>query len=383
MNKLFYTIIFSLLIINSYAQKMPGNRLVSPEVERDAATFRLNAPQAEEVILYGDFIPGIDMWGLGGSVKMTKNEEGTWEYMACNLAPEFYFYYYEVDGVKILDPLNLKVAHNFREYLSTFIIQGEKSKYYELADKHKGTLSQVWYPSKMAGLERRMNVYFPYGYSEQKEYPVLYLQHGGGDDEENWVDMGRVCQIMDHLIDEGKAEPMVIVMPNSWAGLQASFNIITPEDMSVASPMTTSESKHIEDLVYSIIPYVESHFSVKTGKEYRAISGLSLGGSFTMTIIKQHPELFDYVAVMGAGLGAPGNIENVNDEEALGPLKRSGYKLFWLGAGTKDMGYVNVMRLIEGFEKMDMDFVYYNSLDGHNWRSWRKNLIDFAPLLFK
>ncbi len=383
MNKIFSIITSSLLFLSSYAQQMPDNRLVSPEVERDAVTFRLNAPQAEEVILYGDFIPGVDMWGLGGSVKMTKNDEGIWKYMACNLASEFYFYYYEVDGVKILDPLNLKVAHNFREYLSTFIIQGEKSKYYEVADKHKGTLSQVWYPSKMAGVERRMNVYLPYGYSEEKEYPVLYLQHGGGDDEENWVDMGRVCQIMDHLIDEGKAEPMVIVMPNSWAGLQASFNIIIPEDMSVASPMITSESKYIEDLVYSIIPYTESHFSVKTGKGNRAISGLSLGGSFTMTIIKQHPELFDYIAVMGCGLGSPGNIDNVNDEEALGPLKRSGYNLFWLGAGTKDMGYVNAMRLIEGFKKMGMDYVYYNSLDGHNWRSWRKNIIDFVPLLFK
>lgn len=357
-----------------------------PLVEGNKVTFRISAPEAKKVVLFSDLFPGINEYGLGGNVDMKHGENGMWEYIGEDVVPEFYFYYYEIDGVRTMDPSNLKVAHNFAEYLNTFIVKGEQSRPYEIAESKKGSLTQQWYPSEVIGAERRLNIYLPYGYTTEKKYPVLYLQHGGGDDEETWVDMGRVSQIMDYLIAAGKAEEMIVVLPNSFDNQLASVNVLDP--LSSENPVFSrrggdpdafrSGGKYVEDLVKCIIPYVESHYSVKAGRENRAISGLSMGGIYTLYTIEKYPELFSFIGIMGSGYQG-----NEDIDKGLAPIKEKGYNLFWIGCGKTDIAYDSAVRLMEGLDKNNMGYTYFDSLDGHNWRSWRRDLLSMAQKLFK
>ncbi len=357
-----------------------------PHVNGTSVTFSLNAPEAKTVQVTGDFITGADMFGLGGRADMHKGEDGTWTYTAENLAPEFYYYYFLVDGVRTLDPLNLTVVHNYQEHLNTFMIRGEESRYYEIAPSHKGTLVQDWYYSSVIGVERRVHIYLPYGYDCRKKYDVLYLQHGGGDDEETWITMGRACQILDNMIAEGSVRPMIVVMPNSWDNQIASQNIAEPlfKQPTIHRPEARqtdafrSGGKWSDDLVQCLIPFIDSKYKVKKGADHRALAGLSMGGLYTLYTAQHHPELFRWYGILGMG------IEEEKDVDAiLDPIRKEGYRLMWIGAGEKDMALKNAKVLMKGLESKGMPYEYYNSQDGHNWRSWRRDFVQFAPKLFK
>jgi enterochelin esterase-like enzyme len=373
-----------MLQFNLSAQNAP--QYTSPEIKGNNVTFRIYAPNANEVIIYGDFLPGINPYGLGGNTKLKKNTEGIWEYTALNLIPEFYFYYFEIDGYRVLDQKSLRVAHNFGEYVNTFLINGEKSIYYEPLETHKGSLSQVWYYSAAYGFERRMNVYTPFDYSSEKEYPVLYLQHGGGDDEETWVTMGLVCEILDHLIDEGKAVPMIVVIPNCMSNQIASQNVMDP--LNTPGPLGFDQKSkefrtggpYVKSFTEEIIPYIESKYNVIKDKSGRAISGLSMGGIYTLSTIKMHSDMFDYIAIMGSGIFSGDPNEG---DEILAPLKQEGYKLFWIGINEKDIAYNSGTNLIKAMNKNGLSYEFYDPQNGHNWRSWRRDLVDLAPRLFK
>lgn len=374
---------FALGILHAQPQVL---RTDQPVVKDQSVTFLLEAPHAKEVKVTGDFLKGKDLFGLGGELVMERDEGGRWSVTAKNLAPEFYYYYFLVDGVKTLDPWNISVVHNYKEHLNTFIIEGEESRPYTVADKHKGSLSQIWYPSSVIGCERRANVYLPYGYSSDQSYPVLYLQHGGGDDEETWVDMGRACQILDHLIDDGKAVPMIVVMPNSWDNQTASLNVVSPltETPTIHLPEARnseafrSGGKWVDDLTNCLIPFIDAHYNVKPGKENRALAGLSMGGLYTLYAAQYHADLFSWWGVMGMGIE-----KNSDAQKILPPLQDSSYRLLWIGCGNSDMAIGNAKRLMKALDKREMPYVYYDSQDGHNWRSWRRDLLQFAPLLFK
>lgn len=385
MKKIIVCFIAVLTVLQMQAQEWGAKKIVSPEINGNNVTFRLKADKAQSVKVYGDFLPGVDGFGLGGNVEMKKNSEGIWEYTAKNLPAEFYFYYYEVDGVRVIDPNNLMAVRNYTQFYNTFLVKGEASKDYEVAEKHKGILESVWYDSPEYGAQRHMNVYLPYGYDSSKKYPVLYLQHGGGDDEETWVDMGRVCQIMDNLIDKGEAVPMIVVLPNTMPDELASQNVLPL--MTTKKPLFKyahtdvgfrTGGDYVNDLMHNIIPYVESHYSVKKDRSARAISGLSMGGIYSLYTIQFFPGMFDYIGIMGMGYEA-----NINADEALAPVKKAGYKLFWIGVGEKDMALDNGKRLMAGLDRNNMLYTYYNSKDGHNWRSWRRDLLQLAPKLFR
>lgn len=364
----------------------PVLRTDQPAIKGNSVTFLLEAPNAKQVKVSGDFIEGKDMFGLGGQLNLVKDDKGTWTVTVDNLAPEFYYYYFLVDGVKTLDPWNIYVVHNYKEHLNTFIVEGEASRAYTVAKEHKGSLSQIWYPSSVIGCERRANVYLPYGYTTKKKYPVLYLQHGGGDDEETWVDMGRACQILDHLIAEGKVTPMIVVMPNSWDNQEASMNVVAPltDTPTIHLPESRnsdafrSGGKWVDDLVTCLIPYVDSHYSVAPGRKNRAIAGLSMGGLYTLYAAEHHAKLFSWWGVLGMGIENPADVDRILD-----PLKDAGYSLMWIGCGEKDMALRNAKNLMKGLESKGMPYIYYDSKDGHNWRSWRRDLLQFAPQLFK
>ncbi|WP_319481458.1 alpha/beta hydrolase-fold protein [uncultured Draconibacterium sp.] len=383
--------IITLIFTTSIFAQFGAPVLVSPEIDGNNVTIRFCAPKAIKVELNGDFLPKKEVETPQGKmllpapVEMTEGEDGVWEYTAKDVTPDFYTYTISVDGIQMLDPNNLKVVRDGQRISNMFIVPGEKSNEFLEAKDHKGMLSKVWYPSKAFGAERRMSVYTPFGYGESnKKYPVFYLQHGGGGDEDAWATLGRACQILDNLIAQRKAEPMIVVMPNADPNSLAAPDIMEPlPGPSIFSLGMESEELHsggayTKDLVEDIIPYIESHYKVIKKKEARAIAGLSMGGIYTLYTTARHPELFDYIGVLSMGF-TPGR----DAEAELTPIKNAGYKLYWVGCGESDMAWENAERLLKGLDEKDMEHTYFGKVGGHNWDTWRVCLKEMAPLLFK
>jgi enterochelin esterase family protein len=347
-------------------------------------SFYLSAPNAVEVKICGDFLPGVNEYNLGGMAEM-KEKDGVWQYTAENLAPDFYFYYFLVDGIKVMDPNNLKVVCNYSEFYNTFIIEGVGSENLTIAETQKGTLQTVWYDSPEYSGQRRMTVYLPYNYSTKKKYPVLYMLPGGGDDEDTWVDMGRLPQIMDHMIANGEAQEMLVVMVNSMPNELAAPHVMNPipgrksHFQMMGTPEGRTGGEFSNDLIRNIIPYIESHYSVKPGRSNRAVTGVSMGGFYLSNIIEEFPGTFNYIGFIGSGYNdAPERVD-----QALAEVKKAGYKLMWVGAGSLDMALSSAKNLMAGLDRASMPYTYYDSKDGHNWRSWRRDLQQFVPLIFR
>jgi enterochelin esterase family protein len=381
MKKIFTLLLFfcSLQLFAQY----PGSKYY-PEVHGNSVSFYLSAPNAVEVKICGDFLPGVNEYNLGGMAEM-KEKDGVWQYTAENLAPDFYFYYFLVDGIKVMDPNNLKVVCNYSEFYNTFIIEGVGSENLTIAETQKGTLQTVWYDSPEYSGQRRMTVYLPYNYSTKKKYPVLYMLPGGGDDEDTWVDMGRLPQIMDHMIANGEAQEMLVVMVNSMPNELAAPHVINPipgrksHFQMMGTPEGRTGGEFSNDLIRNIIPYIESHYSVKPGRSNRAVTGVSMGGFYLSNIIEEFPGTFNYIGFIGSGYNdAPERVD-----QALAEVKKAGYKLMWVGAGSLDMALSSAKNLMAGLDRASMPYTYYDSKDGHNWRSWRRDLQQFVPLIFR
>lgn len=383
-NKILIAAVALLLTVPAVAQ-YPGSRY-EPIVDGTSVTFHLKADSAREVRVYGDFLPGVNEYNLGGNVAMERGEKGEWTWTVRDLAPDFYFYYFEVDGVRVLDPHNLHLVCNYSEYFNSFLISGEGSRNLTFADVPSGTFVSHWYMSPQYGGRRHLNVWVPDGYDPSKTYPVLYMIPGGGDDEDTWVDMGRLPQIAAHQIAAGEAVPMVIVllnaMPNQWAGP----HILNPIPGAkshfelMRTPQGASGGEFVNDLVNNIIPFVETHYSVRMDQSGRAVCGVSMGGVYEMYILEHYPSLFGGIAFMGSGI--MGGSPDAADAQ-LAPLKKTGYDLFWIGAGNKDMALRSAQGLMQALDRAKMPYTYYDSGDGHNWRSWRRNLQQLLPLLFR
>jgi enterochelin esterase family protein len=276
--------------LDSFAQEVGQvDKLVSPEISSsNDVTFRLKAPTATSVKLSGNWMPMVpNTNGQGASrqlVDLVKDDKGVWYTQVKALAPELYGYTFLVDGVTTLDPANLKVARDgtFRTE-SLLYVGGPASDLYWAKTGPKGSVHQIWYDSKTLSLTRRMMVYTPPGYEDSKEaYPVLYLLHGGGGDEEAWPTLGVAANILDNLINAGKAKPMIVVMTNGNPG-QAAAIVATPAIPASNLPVGGMGSMLFEkSLVGDVIPYIEGHFRVKKNKENRALTGLSMGGLQTM-----------------------------------------------------------------------------------------------------
>jgi enterochelin esterase family protein len=230
-----------------------------------------------------------------------------------------------------------------------------------------------------------MYIYTPAGYGESnKRYPVLYLQHGGGGDEDAWTSLGRACQIMDNLIAQGRAEPMIVVMPNASPNQLASPDVLDPiatstimqQDME--SEEFHSGGNYVKDLIEDIIPYVESHYNVNKNKNARALAGLSMGGIYTLYTTARYPNLFGYIGVLSMGF-----TPDRDPVAELTPVKNAGYKLYWVGCGMSDMAWDNTERLLNALDQMRMEYTYFGDVGGHNWDTWRVCLKQMAPLLFK
>ncbi len=369
-------------------------RLVSPEIADDnSVTFRIKAPKAEKVVLSGNWMPSVPNEGGMGmtrqTVELTKDEKGVWSTTVGPLEPELYGYTFLVDDVNTLDTANLMVARDgtFRTE-NVLYIPGEASDLYWAKTGPKGTVHKIWYESPTLDLTRRMFVYTPPGYADSNEnYPVLYLLHGGGGDEEAWPTLGVANHILDNLINSGKAEPMIVVMTNGNP-TQAAAITVSPKLKPSNQPAGGMANMMFEkSLVNDVIPYVESHFQVKANKENRALTGLSMGGLQTLNTSFENPELFDYIGVMSMGFADLSRfgieVDHSKRGQQIDALKAADPKLYWIACGTDDFLYQSVVDMRNELDKHDFEYTYRESTGGHTWSNWRIYLSEFAPMLFK
>ena len=315
---------------------------------------------------------------------MRCNAEGVWEYTTEPLASELYCYWFNVDGIDhVNDPMNSYVMRDVGSQMNYFIIQGERGDLYAAQDVPHGTMAKVW-AEVSDGRERRMTIYTPAGYEEGKgRYPVLYLLHGMGGDEDAWTATGRVAEIMDNLIAKGKAEPMIVVMTNG-----CTKHVAAPgySHEGMWRPyMSGSMDGSFETMFPSIVDWVDSHYRTKAKKSYRAIAGLSMGGFHAMQISKEYPTMFDYVGLYSAAIfrGKEGIETYANLEAKLERQFNEGVKLYWIGIGEDDFLYDENVRYRELLDSKGYTYTYCESEGGHIWRNWRIYLNDYAQLLFK
>ena len=396
MKKIIILSLFCLFCVASYAQQAlwGGQSIISPEIHPDkTVTFRFVAPKAIKVQVTGDFLTPVKMEtsiGLmdGPGVADMVEKEGVWEYTSPRLSPELYSYSFIVDGVKMTDPNNVYMVRDVASVTNIFIIDGGQGDLYKVNAVPHGTVARRWFDSPTLKTKRRITIYTPPGYeSGNSTYPVLYLLHGTGGDEEAWIALGRTSQILDNLIAQGKAKPMIIVMPNGHVVNDAAPG---ESDKGMFKPSMSYTGQSVSDMETSfkdIISFVESNYRVKKDKANRAIAGLSMGGGHTARISALYPNTFDYIGVFSAGTLPrvdPSNPDAAKEfEKKLEAQKKNGYKLYWIACGNTDFLYQNVLDSMKKFDEMGIKYVYRESSGGHTWNNWRLYLSELAPMLFK
>ncbi len=347
--------------------------VISPEVQNDSVTFRLKADYATIVKLSGSW-----MEGWGATIDMTRGEDNVWSVKLPLPTPEIYTYNFVVDGVSVNDPQNVMVQRDGSRFLSMLLVDGELTENYKPA-KQRGTVSHPWYDSAILGINRRLTVYTPYGYENntKTKYPVLYLLHGAGGDEEAWSSMGRAAQILDNLIEKGLAKPMIVVMPNGNPNQQAAqtFGLPTTE-YDWRDP--ANRNLYVKSLVEEIVPFIEKNYRAVAKKSHRAIAGLSMGGGHTIAATGLYPNTFDYICPLSMG-----SEKSPELDAQLQGIKKAGYKLYWLACGNTDFLFESANTLDKSLTENGLEHTYYVTPGGHTWANWRVYLNTFAPLLFK
>lgn len=307
-----------------------------------------------------------------------------------SLLPELYSYSFSVDGVRTLDPSNVFVNRDVAVLSNYFIVSGGKGDLYSVKNVPHGTVSRVWYHSKTLNMDRRMTVYTPAGYEDGgRSYPVLYLLHGMGGDEEAWTSLGRAAQILDNLIAQGKARPMIVVMPNGNVSQEAAPGE-TPEriDQPVFNLPKTMDGG-MELSFPDIVDYVERTYRVEKSKRSRAIAGLSMGGFHSLHISKLYPGMFDYVGLFSAAI-FPADAPNSDTADGVYADMESRLKaqfadppkLYWIGIGRDDFLYKSNEEYRRMLDRIGAEYTYYETGEGHIWRNWRIYLSEFVQLLF-
>lgn len=360
--------------------KTPVN---SPEVNKDnTVTFRLKAANATKVEVVGDFLSKDE------KAEMKKVNNDVWEYTTPKaLAPELYSYSFMMDGIKISDPSNVFMSRDVVTISNLFMIDGKESELYKVLNVPHGSLSKVWYHSEKLNADRRITVYTPAGYETNgQKYPVLYLLHGMGGDEDSWSTLGRASQILDNLIAQGKAKPMIVVMTNGNSDLQAAWGesptgYVTP---TIELPKTTDGS--FEDAFPEVVTFVDKAYRTITKKESRAIAGLSMGGFHSMQISKEYPTLFNYIGLFSASARFKGRKDSHIYENCEAKIKTQFAQkpaLYWIAIGKDDFLYEENQKLRSFLDANGFQYTYVESEGGHIWRNWRNYLCQFLPLIFK
>lgn len=365
--------------------------VVSPEIhDNNTVTFRFKAPKAVRVQLTGDFLPVQKnaKFETPGIVDLKEGQEGVWEYTTPEpLKPELYSYSFIVDGLRMNDPANVYLIRDVSTLTNVFIIGGDRADFYKVNPVPHGTVSRIWYDSPALGLERRMTVYTPAGYETSgKRYPVLCLLHGMGGDEEAWISLGRTAQILDNLIAQGKAKPMIVVMPNGNASQEAapgeSSRGMVPPTMQLPKTMEGS----YEQAFPEIVKFIDKNYRTIKSKSGRAIAGLSMGGFHSLHISKQYPDMFNYIGLFSAAIMPNKEVSSLiyeNMEEKLKVQFDKNPALYWIAIGKTDFLYKANEEYRKLLDEKGYKYTYYESDEGHIWKNWRIYLTEFVPMLFR
>lgn len=357
---------------------MQAPKVVSPEVSpNNSVSFRIFSPTANAVAINGSWM------GFGETLPLKKEENGVWTATIDPLKSSMYHYNFIIDGVSAIDPTNPQALRDGTRYASLLIVPGESAEVFELNEVAHGSLSKVWYQSPSLDSYRRMYIYTPPGYDSGNEtFPVLYLLHGAGGDEDAWSALGRANDILDNLIAEGKAKPMIIVMTNGNAWQTSTLRTIPGAAAPTRETYAKYQGQFEKSLVEDVVPYIEKNYRVKANKENRALAGLSMGGAHTITASTEYPGTFGYIGVFSSGI-FDANADMAELEKKFAALKASGVTKYWIGCGKDDFVMESNKRLLSILDKTDFEHEYHESDGGHTWANWRDYLVIFAPQLFK
>ncbi len=404
MKRVFILMGLAVQLMAASAQETVGlnaGDIVSPEINADqTVTFRFFAPQAKEVKLEADFLPKqkiktpMGEMEVAGTQLLSKDGNGLWTYTSPALAPELHTYCFSVDGLRATDPNNVYMQRDIFTYTNYFLIDGDVSENYFVRDVPHGNVAKVWYPSPRLGMaQRRMTVYTPAGYDDPKNsakrYPVLYLLHGAGGDENAWSELGRATQILDNLIAQGKAEPMIVVMPNGNGTQQAvpgeyANSMYKPLFINPRTMDGAIEAAFASD----VVGYIDSHYRTLADKPHRAIAGLSMGGFHSLYISLNNPDMFDYVGLFSAAVnrGNPSNEQGYiydKKDEKLARQFANAPRLYYIAIGRTDFLYKDNVEFRQKLDQKGYRYEYCETDGGHIWSNWRKYLNWFVPQLFK
>jgi enterochelin esterase family protein len=363
-----------------------GAGLISPEVkDNNTVVFRFQAPNAKEVKVSGEWMPSEGR--MPGSALMTKTENGTWTYTTEALPSDLFGYYFIVDGLRVSDPNNVYQIRDVATVTNVFITGNGKGDLYKVNKVSHGSVTRRWYNSPSLGMERRITIYTPPDYEKnKKKYPVLYLLHGMGGDEEAWIALGRTSQILDNLIAQGKATPMIVVMTNGNVAQEAAPGESSLGFQKPSMSQPNSMDGKFEETFPDVIKFIESNYRVTPKKSARAIAGLSMGGFHSLHISRYYPNTFDYIGLFSAAINPGKNVTSKVYQDIDGTLKRqmdNGYKLYWIGIGKTDFLYKDGVDFRARLDKIGMKYTYYESEGGHIWSNWRLYLSEYAQLIFK
>ena len=376
----------------------------SPVINADGTvTFRYQAPKAVRVTLSGDFLPTQHLefemngqkleYDAPGVAELREGPGGVWEYTTpFAVAPEMYTYTFTVDGTQVIDPNNVFVNRDIASLTSVLLVPqaGERSDLYAVHRVPHGSVTKIWYPSATAGFDRRLTVYTPAGYETSRtRYPVLYVLHGIGGDEDAWVTQGRATQILDNLIARGEAKPMIVVFTNGnisqeAAPLENSTGYTRP---TMNLPQTMEGT--FETSFQEVVKFIDSRYRTIAKKQSRAICGLSMGGFHTLYITLNNPNLFNYSGMFSAAIGTGSEAtaahkeiyENVDAKLARYFSKKPA--LLWIGIGRTDFLIQSNNEFRAKLDAAGYPYQYMETDGGHIWRNWRIYLSEFVPLLFK
>jgi len=352
--------------------------ILSPVVHEDnSVTIRLARPLRGEVYVTGNWNPR--------KAKMTEDSLGFY-YTTPPLSSDLYMYNIEVDGLVLNDPLNVYTIRDVANNFNYFITGGEQASLYQVQDVPHGTVAKRWYDSPTLNMTRRMTVYTPPMYEQStEEFPVLYLLHGMGGDEEAWPTLGRATQILDNLIATGKITPMIVVMPNGHVSNTAAPGESSKGQYPIHFRTPDVGTGKMEESFTDIIDFVESNYRVKKEKQSRAIAGLSMGGSHTLFTAAHLNDHFDYVGLFSAAFRMNDQVHSpVFDkfDENLVKQRDNGYQLYWIGMGKEDFLYQTGEEYRKKLDAIGMKYTYRESEGGHTWSNWRIYLTEFLPMLF-
>ena len=375
----YFFFLFVLMAFTMSSQGYFAPPVQSPEIAKNGAvTFKVKAAKADTVRLIIDS-------RLDTLMKHTGNE--TWSITLRDLEPDLYMYYYVIDGMKVLDPENAQVLRDVRTVMNTFVLDPNGDSPVAVHDVPHGTVEAVWYDSPTLNAKRRMMVYLPPGYDQSRQrYPVFYLLHGTGGDETVWLEQGHAAQVFDNLIAEGKAEPMIVVMPNGHTDTPAAPGMGPDNNEQPTFAHKQWMEGTFEQSFNDIVKWVDANYRTRDAKRYRAIAGLSMGGYHSLYISANQPDDFAYVGLFSAAIGRMNQGKNkiYDDLEAkLVAQFKQRPRLYWMGIGKDDFLYKDNAEFRKMLDKNRLRYTYHESGAGHEWANWRDYLVIFTQLLFK